>query len=59
MQRPNFYRKYAYAFFWQQFFAKSELRDAWLKASLVLQQILYNHPKKLTLLAQRNGRAVQ
>ena len=28
------------------FFADSELGDAWLKASLVLQHFLYHHPKK-------------
>ena len=52
MQRPIFYRKYATPIFGQQFFANSELGDAWLKASLVLQHILYHHPKKSTLLAQ-------
>ena len=59
MQRPNFYRKYATPIFDSIFFAYSELGDAWLKASLVLQHILYHHPKKLTLPAQKNGRAVQ
>ena len=55
MQRPNFYRKYATPNFLQQFLVSFELRDAWLKDSLVLQHILYHHPKNLTLLAQKNG----
>ena len=45
MQCPNFYRKYATPIFDSIFFANFELGDAWLKASLVLQHILYHHPK--------------
>ena len=59
MQRPNFYRKYATPIFDSRFCANSELGDAWLKALLVLQHTLHHHPKNLTLLAQKNGRAVQ
>ena len=59
MQRPNVYRKYATPIFDSIFFANSVSGDAWLKASLVLQGILYHLPKNLTLLAQKHGRAVQ
>ena len=53
MQRPNFYRRYATPIFGSIFFADSELGDAWLKASLLLQRILYHHTKNLTLPAQK------
>ena len=45
MQRPNFYREYATPIFDSSFFANSDLGDAWLKALLVLQHILYHQPK--------------
>ena len=53
------FRKYAMPIFDRICFANFELGGAWLKASLGLQHILDHHPKNWTLLAQKNGRAVQ